>query len=66
MSAEREKNVTSRGCVNREVQQPLLQNATSVERTKTVYREGWFNWNTDHTDIVSTKIWPYRPSVFRV
>ena len=34
MSVERDKNVARIGCVSREVQQPLLQDSTPVEKEK--------------------------------
>jgi hypothetical protein len=39
MSVDRDKIVARKGCVRREVQQQMLQDATSVERAKRVSRE---------------------------
>ena len=40
MSVDRDKTVARKDCVSPEVQQPLLQDATSVERAKSVCIEG--------------------------
>jgi hypothetical protein len=40
---ENDKTVCIEGCVSREGQQPLLLDATSFERAKTLSREGRVN-----------------------